>query len=104
MLSFGQGVLILGGTWSKSAEFMFEGSQKLLDGETPRLENSCAVETNRDSVIITGGKGGHAYRRQTWELSLVTGNWKRLPDIPDFGRYQHSCAFIYQVYQRFLKI
>ena len=97
MVSYGQGFIMIGGTWSKTVEYFFQGDATLLEGTTPRLENSCAVLTDTDSIIITGGKGGTKYRVQAWEFSLQTGIWTRLTDIPEGGRYEHACTFFNQV-------
>jgi len=96
MVSYGQGFIMIGGTWSKTVEYFFQGDATLLDGTTPRLENSCAVLTDTDSIIITGGKGGTKYRVQAWEFSLQTGIWTPLTDIPEGGRYEHACTFFNQ--------
>merc|ERR1711887_225150 len=87
---------MIGGTWSKTVEYFDQEKSTLLDGKTPRLENACAALTDRDSIVITGGKGGENYRAQAWEFSLITGVWERLPDIPEGGRYQHACTFLSQ--------
>ena len=97
MISYGPGMIMIGGSWSTTVEYFNQGAVTLLDGKTPRLENSCATLTDRDSIIITGGKGGETNRVQAWEFSLLTGSWYRLPDIPGGGRYEHSCAFFSQV-------
>ena len=103
MISYGPGMIMIGGTWSKTVEYFNQAISTLLDGKTPRLENSCAALTDRDSIIVTGGKGGETYRVQAWEFSLVTGVWERLPDIPGGGRYQHVCAFFSQVFMEITK-
>ena len=97
MISYGPGLLIIGGSWSSTVEYFVQGSATLLEGNTPRLDSSCAALTDRDSIIVTGGKGGKTNRAQAWEFSLKTGYWDRLPDIPYGGRYQHACTFFSQV-------
>ena len=90
MISYGPGLLIIGGSWSSTVEYFAQGSATL-------LESSCAALTDRDSIIVTGGKGGEKNRVQAWEFSLKTGYWERLPDIPYGGRYEHACTFFSQV-------
>jgi len=96
MISYGTGMIMIGGTWSTTVEYFKQGVSTLLDGKTPRLDSSCAALTDRESIIITGGKGGETNRVQAWEFSLQTGIWTKLPDIPGGGRYEHSCAFLSQ--------
>ena len=97
MISYGTGMIMIGGTWSTTVEYFNQGVSTLLDGKTPKLDSSCAALTDRESIIITGGKGGETNRVQAWEFSLQTGIWTKLPDIPGGGRYEHSCAFLSQV-------
>jgi len=104
MISYGPGLLIIGGSWSSTVEYFVQGSATLLEGNTPRLDSSCAALTDRDSIIVTGGKGGKTNRAQAWEFSLKTGYWDRLPDIPYGGRYQHACTFFSQGERRGLLI
>ena len=94
MISYGPGLLIIGGSWSSTVEYFAQGSATLLEGNTPRLDSSCAALTDRDSIIVTEGGGN---RVQAWEFSLKTGYWDRLPDIPYGGRYEHACTFFSQV-------
>lgn len=92
----GGGVAIMGGQWSRDTELIVNETSYLLDtGDVPipRLENSCEVITDDGSMIITGGKGGEDNRKQVW---LFNGTWTRLTDMPDSGRYEHSCAFVNQ--------
>ena len=91
MVSYGPGALILGGHLSNSVEYLYNGTSVTLRGRVPRLDSSCAVLSDRDTVIITGGVTAPA---QAWEFSLSSGDWSRLPDVPAGGRYRHSCAFV----------
>ena len=97
MISYGPGLIIIEGSWSSTEEYFARGSATLLEGNTPRLDSSCAALTDRDSIIVTGGKGGEKNRVQAWEFSLKTGYWDRLPHIPYGGRYEHACTFFSQV-------
>ena len=91
MVSYGPGALIFGGHLSNSVEYLYNGTSETLRGRVPRLDSSCAVLSDRDSVIITGGVTSPA---QAWEFSLASGDWSRLPDVPAGGRYSHACAFV----------
>jgi len=104
MISYGPGLLIIGGSWTSTVEYFAQGSATLLEGNTPRLDSSCAALTDRDSIIVTGGKGGEKNRVQAWEFSLKTGYWDRLPDIPYGGRYEHACTFFSQGERRGLLV
>ena len=37
-------------------EYFARGSATLLEGNTPRLDSSCAALTDRDSIIVTEGE------------------------------------------------
>ena len=91
MVSYGPGALILGGHLSNSVEYLYNGTSETLRGRVPRLDSSCAVLSDRDSVIITGGVTAPS---QAWEFSLASGAWSRLPDVPAGGRYSHACTFV----------
>lgn len=93
MVSYGEGMLVLGGRWSDSVEWVYNQQASLLEGRVPRLESSCSVLTDRQSVITTGGVSAPS---QTWEFHLLTGAWTELAAVPDGGRYKHSCTFISQ--------
>ena len=72
-------------------EYLFNSSIEILEGRVPKIDSSCAVLTDRDSVILTGGVTSSS---QSWEFDLVSGDWRRLRDLPDGGRYKHACTFI----------
>ena len=91
MVSYGPGVLIFGGQLSNAVEYLHDGTSQTLKGRVPRLTSSCATLSDRDSVIITGGLTSPS---QAWEFSLTTGDWSRLPDVPEGGRYSHACSWI----------
>ena len=66
MVSYGPGALIFGGHLSNSVEYLYNGTSETLRGRVPRLDSSCAVLSDRDSVIITGGVTAPS---QAWEFS-----------------------------------
>ena len=90
MVSYGEGMLVLGGRWGDSVEWVHSQRAVLLEGKVPRLESSCSVLTDRQSVITTGGVSAPG---QAWEFSLLSGDWTELAAVPGGGRYQHSCTF-----------
>ena len=91
MVSYGEGMLILGGRWSDSVEYVINRRSEVLEGRVPRLESSCSLLTDRQTIITTGGG---AAASQAWEFHLLTGDWTELAAVPDGGRYQHSCTFL----------
>ena len=91
MVSYGEGMLILGGRWTDSVEYALNHSSVLLEGRVPRMESSCSVLTDRQTIITTGGVTAPS---QAWEFHLVSGDWTELAAVPDGGRYKHSCTFL----------
>ena len=91
MVSYGAGMLILGGRWSNTVEYATNYRSEVLEGRVPRMESSCSVLTDRNSIITTGGMSA---KTQAWSFDLVTGEWSSLASVPDGGRYKHSCAFL----------
>jgi len=88
--------LVMGGAWSRKVEVLVNETSFLLQDSSsspPRLENSCAASSDRGTIIVTGGKGGQENRKQVWEYN---GSWSQLSDMPDSGRYEHTCTFISQ--------
>ena len=91
MIAYGPGALLFGGHFSNSVEYLYNSSSEILEGRVPRIDSSCAVLTDRDSVILTGGV---TTSTQSWEFDLVSGDWRRLPGLPGGGLYKHACTFL----------
>ena len=91
MVSYGEGMLILGGRWAASVEYVHHHQSEVLEGSSPRMESSCSVLTDRSTIITTGGVSAPT---QAWSFDLVTGDWRSLAAVPDGGRYKHSCTFL----------
>ena len=91
MVSYGEGMLILGGRWAASVEYVHHHQSQVLEGSSPRMESSCSVLTDRSTIITTGGVSAPT---QAWSFDLVTGDWRSLAAVPDGGRYKHSCVFL----------
>ena len=91
MVSYGPGVLMFGGRYSDSVEYLLNGTTQLLGGKVPNFDLSCSTVTSRNTVIFTGGLNSPT---STWEFDIMTGAWFRLPHVPGGGRYAHACSFV----------
>lgn len=91
MVGYGPGVLTLGGHLSNTVEYMLNASSQVLGGRVPAMDMSCGVLTDENTILITGGV---TTRGQCWQFDLATGDWRQCPDVPEGGRYKHSCSFV----------